>query len=262
MFLKITILFFITALTALADEKLPLLEVNGDVFTDVTVTRVTTTDIYFTHSQGIGTAKLKKLTPDLQQHFHYDADKATAAEKEQAQANAEYREKLAKAKPPTPKVPVAEELPTPAANEEDYVAPQIKARSVRGQPAPQFVMEKWFTEAPVTAGKFMLIDFWATWCGPCRASIPSLNAFHAKYNDRLVVVGVSDETEQAVRNMTSPKIDYSVAIDTQNRMGRTLNITAIPHCILIDPKGIVRFEGNPHSLNAKRLEHFLDKYAN
>ena len=40
-------------------------------------------------------------------------------------------------------------------------------------------------------GKFVLIDFWATWCGPCRRSIPGLNQLHARFKDRLVIIGIS-----------------------------------------------------------------------
>src|SRR6185436_16892433 len=72
-FQKLTILLSLTTLAALAEEKLPLLEVNGDVYSNVTVLRVTATDIHFTHSQGIGTAKLKNLSPQLQRHFNYTA---------------------------------------------------------------------------------------------------------------------------------------------------------------------------------------------
>ena len=60
--------------------------------------------------------------------------------------------------------------------------------------------------------------------------------------------------------MTSPQINYAVAIDTQQRMMGTLEIRGIPHTILIDPKGIVRYEGMPQYLDDQKLEHFLDKY--
>jgi cytochrome c biogenesis protein CcmG, thiol:disulfide interchange protein DsbE len=95
---------------------------------------------------------------------------------------------------------------------------------------------------------------------PCRASIPELNAFFEKYHDRLVIVGLTDEPEAAVRQMTDPHIEYAVAIDTQQRMIRTLGVTGIPHCILVDPHGIVRYEGMPNYLDDAKLEHFLDKY--
>jgi len=60
--------------------------------------------------------------------------------------------------------------------------------------------------------------------------------------------------------MTDPHIDYAVAIDTRQRMMRTLAVTGIPHCILVDPHGIVRYEGMPQYLDAAKLEHFLAKY--
>ena len=63
----------------LADEKLPLLKVGTQTYSNVTVTTVSATDIYFTSSGGMGNAKLKELDPALQKHFHYDAAKVQAA---------------------------------------------------------------------------------------------------------------------------------------------------------------------------------------
>src|SRR3954468_7573765 len=76
---------------------------------------------------------------------------------------------------------------------------KLWAKSVIGQKAPEFVVEKWLTAEPSTKGKFVLIDFWATWCPPCRKAIPELNGFQKKFADKLVVIGVSDETEDSVK---------------------------------------------------------------
>ncbi len=124
-------------------------------------------------------------------------------------------------------------------------AKQIWAKSYLGKQAPELVVEKWLTPAPKTAGKFVLIDYWATWCPPCRASIPELNALQEKFRSQLVVIGISDEDETTVRAMKSPRIDYAVAIDRKKRMKTQLAVTGIPHVILIDPSGIVRWEGFP-----------------
>jgi hypothetical protein len=78
------------ALKVCADEKLPALKVGDEVFSNVTVTAVTPTDIYFTYPGGMANAKLKKLGPELQKHFHYNGTNATALEKKQIEANAQY----------------------------------------------------------------------------------------------------------------------------------------------------------------------------
>ena len=254
----IAVLFLALVSSVEADETFRTLKVKDEVYTNVTVTSSSATDICFTHSRGLASAKLKDLEPDLQKHFHYDVAKSAGVENAQRQATVEYRQALAKAKP----VPVKhEEARDDKSAGEDFVAPRISARSIRGQSMPPVEIEKWLTDAPATQGKFVLIDFWATWCGPCRQSIPELNAFYKKFNDRLVVIGISDESEEDIRKMTNPHIDYAIASDTQKRMPRNLQITGIPHCILVDPSGIVRYEGHPGYLDADKLQHFLDKYS-
>ena len=246
---RLLALVCLVALSVRADDFLPVLKANGEVYSNVTVTKVTATDIFFTYASGVGNAKLKNLTTELQEHFHFNAAKDALVEKQQATNNAAYHQYVLSVKPPPA-----------AAGDDDFVAPKLYARSVRGQVAPPFAVEKWLTPPPDITGKFVLIDFWATWCGPCRRSIPELNAFYEKYHDRLVVIGISDEPEAAVRQMTDPHIEYAVAIDTQARMMKALEITGIPHCILLDPQHIVRYEGMPGFLDEQKLEHFLDKY--
>jgi thiol-disulfide isomerase/thioredoxin len=122
---------------------------------------------------------------------------------------------------------------------------KLWAKSFLGQKAPEFVVEKWLTKEPDRKGKYVLIDFWATWCPPCRKAIPELNAFHKKFGDKLVVIGVSDETEEKVKALKDPKVEYFSAIDPQKRMSKALEVAGIPHVIIMDPEGIVRWEGYP-----------------
>ena len=72
---------------------------------------------------------------------------------------------------------------------------------------------------------------------------------------------MSDEPEENIRKMTSPHIDYAIASDTHQRMMGALQVQGIPHCILIDPSGIVRYEGMPQYLDDEKLAHFLNKYS-
>lgn len=112
--------------------------------------------------------------------------------------------------------------------------------------APEFIVEEWLTEVPDTSGKFILIDFWATWCGPCKEAIPDLNRFHKEFKENLVVIGISDEPKHKVEGQKIPSIEYYNAIDTKERLNNAYGIRAIPHCVIINPQGIVVWEGWPH----------------
>lgn len=142
---------------------------------------------------------------------------------------------------------------------------KIWANSFLGRKPPRFEAEKWLTAAPDCQGKFVLIDFWATWCPPCREAIPELNALHKKFGDKLVVIGLSDQTEAEVRKMTNPKIEYFVAIDPKERMSKAVGVTGIPHVLIMDPQGIVRWEGYPlmegHELTEAVVTNIFARYG-
>ncbi len=138
---------------------------------------------------------------------------------------------------------------------------RLWAQSFLWEKAPEFVVEQWLTPKPDTKGRYLLVEYWATWCSPCRRSIPVLNQIHRRFGDRLVVVGISDETRDAVLALEEPKIEYHLAIDTQARMKKALGVTGIPHAIIIEPGGHVVWEGFPllngHELTVEVVEGIL-----
>jgi thiol-disulfide isomerase/thioredoxin len=251
------------ALAAMAGEKIPLLKVGADYYTNVAVISITATDFYFTHSRGMSNAKMKNLDPETQKRFGFDATKAAEGEKKQADANRAYRMELA-GKPAAPvrrDVPPARRATTDNVIGADIPVTEIHAISFRGRLAPQFVVEKWLGAKPDTKGKFVLISFWATWVAPCLRSIPELNKLQAKFKDQLVIIGLTDESEEEVRALKSPAIDYFVGIDTAASMKSAVGVRGLPHAMLLDPSGVVRFEGHPGYLNDRNLAGLLAKYA-
>lgn len=150
----------------------------------------------------------------------------------------------------------------------DYNLPGVKedkrlwAQSFLWEKAPEFVVEQWLTPEPEMKGKYLLVEYWATWCPPCRRSIPVLNEIHRRFGDRLTVVGISDESREAVLALEEPKIEYHLAVDMQARMKKALRVTGIPHAIIIEPGGYVVWEGYPllegHELTLEVVERILN----
>jgi thiol-disulfide isomerase/thioredoxin len=91
-------------------------------------------------------------------------------------------------------------------------------------------------------GKVVLIDFWATWCGPCRMTLPGLASLHSRFAEKgLVVVGVTDEQPADIeRFLTTTPIPYAVALDPDAKTNTGFLVNALPTLIVIDRKGIIR----------------------
>ncbi len=136
-------------------------------------------------------------------------------------------------------------------------------RDLRGKPAPDFHVERWLTREPSRKGKTVLIDFWATWCPPCRELIPELSQWQKTYKDDLVVIGVSnEEPTKLVTFMTAENVDYAIATDTKQKMFKFLGISGIPHVLVISSDGIVRWQGFPLAdqdpLTEDKLKQIID----
>jgi peroxiredoxin len=93
-----------------------------------------------------------------------------------------------------------------------------------------------------------LVNFWATWCGPCRSEIPELVRFYNQYSQQKVVllaVNLQQKPADVAKFAQKEKMKFPVLLDTTGRVGEIYKIYAIPTTFIVDGKGIIRhvFEG-------------------
>ena len=139
-------------------------------------------------------------------------------------------------------------------------AKRLWAKSFIGKKAPKFEVEAWVSKKTrLNKKKFLLIDFWATWCGPCRQAIPKLNGFAKKYKKQLEVVGISNEPKHMIQKMKKPIIKFHSTYDTKQKMAKQLAVAGFPHVIIVNPKGIVVWEGCPYLKGHELTEEVIEK---
>jgi thiol-disulfide isomerase/thioredoxin len=145
-----------------------------------------------------------------------------------------------------------------------------------GDAAPELTVGKWVQGDPVKAletGKVYIVEFWATWCGPCRATIPHLNDLHKEFKDKgLVVIGqnVWEREEAKVGPFVAKmgeKMTYRVALDdkTKDEKGamakawmEAANQDGIPSAFVVGKDKKIAWIGHPSALDGKIIQAVLD----
>ncbi len=165
--------------------------------------------------------------------------------------------KLAKATPvlTARSFQISQKLLAPQAQK---IGQAIEGSELVGTQLPELKVQ-WLGKAPEFAAQPMIVEFWATWCPPCRKSIPHLNEVHAKYKEKgLVIVGISDEEEATVRKFIEQQpMDYFPALDPGGTYSQHFSINGIPHAFIVDKSGKIVWEGHPMEMKDADIEKAL-----
>ena len=164
--------------------------------------------------------------------------------------------------------PSTEEQERPASTDPSPDGPVATPTGIYvGETAPEFTLKDLNGKSVSLSdyrGEVVIIDFWASWCAPCRSSMPGLKELHRAYqNQGVVMIGVSlDRTEAAAANYLKDNgydnvIGLWESVSASQNVARLYGVSGIPHTLVLDRYGIIRFVDHPLRLTRAVIEPLL-----
>lgn len=128
-----------------------------------------------------------------------------------------------------------------------FAATSLASSGLAGKAAPDFALKSSTGEnlrLSEFRGDVVMINFWATWCGPCRQEMPLLDELYARYQRvgfNLLGVNIDDDSGRAMRMIEELGVKFPVLFDARKDVSKLYEVEAMPVTVLVDREGTVRF---------------------
>ena len=144
-----------------------------------------------------------------------------------------------------------------------FAATSLASSGLEGQTAPDFALKSATGEnlrLSEYRGDVVMVNFWATWCGPCRQEMPLLDELYLRYQRvgfNLLGVNIDDDAGRAMEMLDELGVSFPVLFDTRKEVSKLYDVQAMPVTVLVDREGRIRHVH--HGYKPGYEEKYLDQ---
>ena len=128
-----------------------------------------------------------------------------------------------------------------------FAATSLASSDLTGQAAPDFALKSSSGDnlrLSEYRGDVVMVNFWATWCGPCRQEMPLLDELYSRYERvgfSLLGVNIDDDSRKAMNMVSELGVSFPVLFDARKEVSKLYKVEAMPVTVLIDREGTIRY---------------------